>query len=146
MGDQLVAGKFKTNPTVSIDKCNACHDVLASSFHAESGRSGDGIEVCKNCHVTTSPGSHLEMASRAIDSYTHAIHSFQDFDVGDTFETFDPVLAKRYDQHTKHVFPNFTIRNCEACHVAGTFNVPDQSKSMPGVLSASGVGLHQRGR
>ena len=77
--DQLVADFFKgANATVSIDKCNACHDVLASSFHAESGRSGDGIEVCKHCHTTTFPGSHLEMASRAIDSYVHAIHSFQD--------------------------------------------------------------------
>ena len=134
----VVADYFKgANSTVEIDKCNVCHDSLASSFHDGSGRAGDGIEVCKNCHTTTFPGSHVEMASRAIDSYTHAIHSFQDFDVGDTFETFDPVLAKRYDQHIKHVFPNFTIRNCEACHRDGTYNVPDQSKSMPGVLSAS---------
>jgi OmcA/MtrC family decaheme c-type cytochrome len=125
------------NATVDTKKCNVCHDSLASSFHDGSGRGGDGIEVCKNCHVTTSPGSHVEMASRAIDSYTHAIHSFQDFDVGDTFETFDPVLAKRYDLHVNHVFPNFTIRNCEACHVKGTYNVPDQSESMPGVQAKS---------
>jgi OmcA/MtrC family decaheme c-type cytochrome len=134
----LVADYFKGGAsTVEITKCNACHDALASSFHDGSGRAGDGIEVCKNCHTTTFGGSHIEMASRAIDSYTHAIHSFQDFDVGDTFEEFDPVIAKRYDQHTHHVFPNFTIRNCEACHRDGTYNVPDQSESMPGLLSAS---------
>jgi len=134
----IVADYFKgANSTVEIDKCNVCHDALASSFHDGSGRAGDGIEVCKNCHTTTFGGSHVEMASRAIDSYTHAIHSFQDFDVGDTFETFDPVLAKRYDQHTKHVFPNFTVRRCEACHRAGTYDVPDQATSMPGLLSAS---------
>jgi OmcA/MtrC family decaheme c-type cytochrome len=127
------------NATVEIAKCNVCHDSLASSFHDGSGRGGDGIEVCKNCHATIFPGSHLEMASRSIESYVHSIHSFQDFDVGDTFETFDPVLAKRYDQHTNHVFPNFTIRNCEACHKDGTYNVPDQSKSMPGVMSDSDV-------
>ncbi|MDH3620273.1 MAG: hypothetical protein OER91_05255 [Gammaproteobacteria bacterium] len=125
------------NAIVEIDKCNACHDALASTFHSESGRGGDGVQVCKNCHTTTFPGSHLEMASRSIESYVHAIHSFQDFDVGDTFETFDPVDAKRYDQHIKHVFPNFTIRNCEACHRKGTYNVPDQSQSMPGVLATS---------
>ena len=136
--DQLVADYFKgANATVSIAKCNACHDVLASSFHAESGRSGDGIEVCKHCHTTTFPGSHMEMASRSIESYVHTIHSFQDFDVGDTFETFDPVFAKRYDQHIGHRFPHFTITNCEGCHVAGTFNVPDQAKSMPGVQATS---------
>jgi OmcA/MtrC family decaheme c-type cytochrome len=147
----IVDNYFKdTKAAVDIDKCNACHDVLASSFHDGSGRGGDGIEVCKNCHATTYAGSHLEMASRSIDNYVHAIHSFQDFDPGDTFETFDPVLAKRYDQHIKHVFPNFTIRNCEACHVTAgasdgtatgtypvTYNVPDQSQSMPGLQSAT---------
>ncbi len=132
------------NAAVSTAKCNVCHDALASSFHSESGRGGDGIEICKNCHNVTYPGSHIEMASRSIDNYVHAIHSFQEFDVGDVFEEFDPVFAKRYDQHINHVFPNFTIRNCEACHVSPeegnggvVYNVPDQSKSMPSVLSAS---------
>ena len=146
--DQLVADYFKgANATVSIDKCNACHDVLASSFHAESGRGGDGIEVCKHCHTTTFPGSHMEMASRSIDSYVHTIHSFQAFDVedvftgedanGDPIAAYDQVFTKRYDAHINHRFPHFTITNCEACHVAGTFNVPDQSQSMPGVLATS---------
>jgi hypothetical protein len=27
--------------------------------------------------------------------------------------------------------------NCESCHVAGAFNVPDQSESLPGLLSPS---------
>jgi len=137
-GGTLVADYFQgANATVDINKCNACHDALASSFHDGSGRGGDGVQVCKNCHTTTFPGSHVEMASRSIDSYVHAIHSFQDFDPGDTFEEFDPVLAKRYDQHIKHVFPNFTIRNCEACHMEGKYDVPDQSQSMPGLLSKS---------
>jgi len=153
--NQVRSDYFKgVNAVVSTAKCNVCHDALASSFHSETGRGGDGIEVCKNCHVTTSPGSHLEMASRAIDNYVHAIHTFQAFDPGDDFKVFDPVKAKRYDMHTKHVFPNFTIRNCEACHVkmgdkvnpldpnsakypAVVYNVPDQTKSMPGVASAS---------
>ena len=139
LGSNLIVDDYfkGAKAVVSTAKCNACHDALASSFHSESGRGGDGIEVCKNCHTTTFPGSHLEMASRAIDSYVHAIHSFQDFDVGDTFETFDPVFAARYDQHINHVFPNFTIRNCEACHLDNVYNVPDQSQSMPGVLATS---------
>lgn len=36
-------------------------------------------------------------------------------------------------------FPKHGITNCEACHVAGTNNVPSQSKSLPGLLSASDV-------
>ncbi|MCO4812592.1 MAG: hypothetical protein KC572_13380 [Gammaproteobacteria bacterium] len=137
-GSVLVADYFKgANATVSIEKCNVCHDSLASTFHDGSGRAGDGIEVCKNCHVTTRAGSHIEMASRAIDSYVHAIHSFQPFDLDDVAAANDPVFDARNEQHINHTFPNFTIRNCEACHLAGTYNVPDQSKSMPGVIRAS---------
>ena len=137
-GSMVVSDYFKgANATVSIDKCNVCHDSLASTFHDGSGRGGDGIEVCKNCHTTTFPGSHLEMASRAIDSYVHAIHSFQPFDLDDVANADDPVLDARNAQHIQHTFPNFTIRNCEACHLEGTYNVPDQSKSMPGILSKS---------
>jgi OmcA/MtrC family decaheme c-type cytochrome len=133
----VVVDYFKgANATVDITKCNACHDALTSTFHAGSGRAGDNIVVCKNCHNPTYPGSHLEMASRSIDSYAHAIHSFQPFDLG-SVDTTDPVEVARAAMHEEHTFPNFTITNCEGCHVAGTYNVPDQAKSMPGVLSAS---------
>ena len=124
------------NAVVDTDKCNVCHDQLAVTFHSGRGRGGD-IVACKNCHAPVFPGSHVEIASRSIENYVHAIHSFQDFDPADTFETFDPVFAKRYDMHINHTFPNFTIRNCEACHKPGTYNVPDQSESIPGVLSSS---------
>ena len=42
-----------------------------------------------------------------------------------------------YDLHVGHTYPNFTIKNCESCHYDGTFDVPDQSKSLPGLLSGS---------
>ncbi|MDJ0711482.1 MAG: hypothetical protein QNJ14_13905 [Woeseiaceae bacterium] len=136
-GNMFVADYFKdANATVDLDKCNACHDTLASTFHDGSGRGGDGIEVCKHCHTTTFPGSHIEMASRSIDSYVHAIHSFQPFDLDDVAAANDPVFDARNAQHIWHTFPNFTIRNCEACHNPGTYNVPDQSLSMPGVIRA----------
>ncbi len=132
-----------TDALVDVDKCNVCHDQLAVTFHSGSGRGGD-ITMCRVCHVTTSGGSHLEMQSRSIDSYIHSIHSFQALDTDEDFETFNPVDAARYDQHIKHVFPRFTINNCEACHVdsggaseAVTYNPPDQRKSMPGLLSGS---------
>jgi OmcA/MtrC family decaheme c-type cytochrome len=147
----FVANYFQgTNAIVSEAKCNACHDALATTFHTSSaagevgaGNRGGNIVVCRTCHVTTSGGSHLEMQSRGIASYIHSIHSFQAFDLqynpardsGVNFD--DPVEAKRYSLHVTHVFPNFTIRNCEGCHNEGKYNVPDQSKSMPGLLSAS---------
>ena len=134
----IVDDYFKgANQVVSIEKCNACHDSLASTFHDGSGRGGDGIEVCKNCHVTTRAGSHIELASRAIDSYVHAIHTFQPFDEDDVYNADDPVFNARNEQHKHHTFPNFTALSCEACHVSDVYNVPDQSQSMPGVLRAS---------
>jgi OmcA/MtrC family decaheme c-type cytochrome len=131
-----------TKAIVSVTKCNACHDALGTTFH-DPGYGGS-VTVCRTCHVTTSGGSHLEMQSRGIDSYVHAIHKFQAFDVGD-INFADPVFAKRYTVHIEHTFPNFTIKNCEACHNAGTYNPPDQSKSLPGLESRADTYLLDQG-
>lgn len=112
--------------------CNDCHDALATTFH--SADRGGSIQVCRLCHITKSGGSHLEMQSRSIDSYVHAIHSFQAFDPAD-IDFNDAVEKTRYELHVEHVYPNFTIKNCQSCHTAGMFEVPDQSKSMPGLQS-----------
>jgi len=123
------------SPIVKVaDGCNACHDALATTFHSPDR--GGNIVTCRLCHITKSGGSHLEMQSRSIDSYVHAIHSFQAFDIGDV-NFADPVEAMRYDLHVEHVYPNFTIKNCESCHNEGAFEVPDQSRSLPGLLSRS---------
>jgi hypothetical protein len=116
------------------DGCNNCHDQLATTFH--SGDRGGNIRVCRLCHVKSSGGSHLEMQSRSIDSYVHAIHSFQAFDP-ERIDFNDPVEALEYEHHINHTYPNFTIKNCESCHNPDTYGVPDQSKSLPAILSAS---------
>jgi OmcA/MtrC family decaheme c-type cytochrome len=115
--------------------CNTCHDALATSFH--SADRGGNIDVCRECHIPMAGGSHLEMQSRSIDSYVHAIHSFQAFDIGD-INFSDPVQALEYEDHTEvFLFPRHDITDCEACHYPGMYEVPDQSKSMAGLLSAS---------
>jgi len=123
--------------------CNRCHDQLAITFH--SGDRGGNIVVCRSCHVVTSGGSHLQGQSRSIDSYVHAIHRFQAFDV-DNIDFDDPVEKAKYEEHTEFLFPDFAAINCERCHTEqravdngarGTFDIPDQSKSMPGLLSAT---------
>jgi OmcA/MtrC family decaheme c-type cytochrome len=119
---------------VDIEGCNTCHEALGTTFHGPDR--GGSIVTCRMCHITKSRGSHLEMQSRSLDSYVHAIHSFQDFDIGDV-NFVEPVEAVHYDLHVEHVYPNFTIKNCESCHNEGTYNVPDQSKSLPGAISAS---------
>jgi OmcA/MtrC family decaheme c-type cytochrome len=134
----LVANDFDDDfydDIVNVEEgCNTCHDALATTFH--SPNRGGNIKVCRTCHVTTSRGSHLELQSRSIDSYVHAIHSFQAFDIGDVdFE--NDVMATKYELHVEHTLPMFTIKNCEACHYEGTYEVPDQSKSLPGALSGT---------
>jgi len=119
---------------VDIEGCNTCHEALGITFHGPDR--GGSIVTCRMCHITKSRGSHLEMQSRSLDSYIHAIHSFQAFDIGDV-NFADPVEAVHYDLHVEHTMPLFTIKNCEACHNEGTYNVPDQSKSLPGANSAS---------
>ncbi len=114
--------------------CNNCHDALATTFHTPDR--GGNVVVCRMCHTTTSGASHLEMESRSIDSYVHAIHSSQPFDVGN-IDFSDPVQALKYNLHIESTYPKHGITDCNSCHVAGTNNVPDQTKSLPGVLSAS---------
>lgn len=128
-------GGTATSPTKG---CNSCHDQLATTFH--SGIRGGNVKVCRLCHVKSSGGSHLEMQSRSIDSYVHAIHSFQYFDTKnvDFADSFD---AMEYTAHTETYFPRFGLgdgaTDCESCHKAGTYDVPDQSKSLPALLSGS---------
>ncbi len=119
---------------VDATKCNTCHDQLATTFH--SGDRGGNVTVCRMCHTVENGGSHLELQSRSIDSYVHAIHSFQAFDPGDiNFD--DPVEAMEFQHHINSEFPRFGILDCESCHNPGTYNVPDQAKSMPSLLSGT---------
>jgi len=120
---------------VDTDKCNVCHDALGITFHSPDR--GGNIEACKTCHVATSGGSHLEMQSRDIDSYVHAIHSFQPFDYGD-IDFNDPVQDAHYILETEDFFfPTFTTLSCEACHNSGTYNVPNQQVSLAALQSPS---------
>ncbi len=121
-------------PIANVAGCNNCHDALADTFHTPDR--GGSIVICRMCHITKDGGSHLEMQSRSLDSYAHAVHSFQPFDINDIDFT-DPVQALHYEDHVRFAFPTLGRTNCVACHDAGMFNVPDQAKSLPGVLSAS---------
>ncbi len=117
-----------------VEGCENCHDALATAYHSPDR--GGSVVVCRMCHITKSGGSHLEMQSRSIDSYVHAIHAGQAFDVGD-INFADPVEEMHYGHHIEFPYPNHGITNCESCHVAGAYEVPSQAASLPGLLSAS---------
>jgi len=122
------------DPIVDVAKCENCHDALATNYHSPDR--GGSIVVCRLCHVTLAGGYHLELQSRSIDSYVHAIHSMQAFDIRDIDFT-DAVEALHYDHHTGFPYPTHAEQNCESCHIAGMYEVSDQSKSLPGALSAT---------
>ncbi len=134
LGANAFADDFYSPIVKVTDGCNNCHEALATTFHTPDR--GGNIVVCRMCHITKSGASHLEMESRSIDSYVHAIHSGQPFDIGD-INFADPVEAMHYEHHIEFPFPKHGIQDCASCHVAGTNNVPDQFKSLPGLLSAS---------
>jgi OmcA/MtrC family decaheme c-type cytochrome len=134
----LAADEFADDfysPIVKVaDGCENCHDALATNYHSPDR--GGNIVICRLCHITKSGASHLEMESRSIDSYVHAIHSGQAFDIGD-IDFADPVQAMHYEHHIEFPYPTHGIADCESCHTADSNNVPDQAKSLPGLLSAS---------
>jgi OmcA/MtrC family decaheme c-type cytochrome len=136
LGANAFADDFYDPIVKEVDGCNNCHDALATTFHSPDR--GGNVVVCRMCHITKSGGSHLELQSRSIDSYVHAIHSFQAFDIGD-IDFANPVEALHYEEHTQFPFPTHASTNCAACHVDGTNNVPDQTKSLPGLLSGTDV-------
>ena len=109
--------------------CNNCHDALATTFH--SADRGGNIVICRLCHTVNNGASHLEMQSRSIDSYVHAIHEFQPFNPSSS------TTQDQYNEEAGFVYPTFTLADCESCHVSGEYEVPDQTKRLPSILSAS---------
>jgi len=123
------------DPIVKVeDGCNNCHEALGTTFHSPDY--GGSVTVCRMCHVGLAGGSHLEMQSRSIDSYVHAIHSMQAFDIGD-IDFSNDVEALEYEHHIEFPYPTHGITDCESCHYEGMYDVPDQTKSLPGLLSGS---------
>jgi OmcA/MtrC family decaheme c-type cytochrome len=119
---------------VDPTKCNKCHDALGTSFH--SGDRGGNVAVCRLCHETRTASGYFETQSRSIDSFVHAAHKMQWGSIADP-DFADTVVRMRYELKMEATYPNFTLLNCESCHNPGTYDVPSQSGSLPGVQSAS---------
>ncbi len=133
LGANAFDDKFN-KPIVKVaDGCDNCHGALGITFHSPD-RGGNAV-VCRMCHITKSGAAHLEMQSRSLDSYVHATHAMQPYDIG-SIDFADPVQAMHYEHHIEFPFPTHGITNCEACHVKGTYEAASESKSLPGLLSA----------
>ncbi len=105
---------------VDLDKCNVCHDRL--SLH---GTQRFTIEYCVMCHNPVASDEEVrpatDMPPETIDFKVmiHKIHTGEE-------------LAKGYDLYGNrssfhpysHVLYPGDRRNCETCHLEGTYNLP----------------------
>ena len=97
---------------VSTAKCNKCHDVLA--LH---GGQRYKVEECVICH---NPNETAEVEGQELETniqlkwMAHKIHTGEELDR-------DYVIG---DVNYKEVLYPGDRRNCEACHNAGTYNLP----------------------
>lgn len=116
-GIVLADGTLEDRPEIVTNaNCNACHDNILIHYGDTHGHTTCGnVNACIFCHNTSSP-AHADQQGRSIDDYLHFIHTFP------TEEEF--------------VIPTFTTLDCEACHVAGMYNAPDQYQSSGSVITA----------
>ncbi len=136
VGNALVAdADVYGKAIVDAGKCNSCHEALGTTFHSPTYGSA-GVVACRLCHWVGTGSSHLEMQSRSIDSFIHAVHTMQAFDIGDV-NFADPVASMYYGLKIESTYPNFTTLNCESCHYAGTYGVPSDALSLPSISSAA---------
>jgi OmcA/MtrC family decaheme c-type cytochrome len=132
IADAKVYGKAIVDPA----KCNKCHDALGTSFH-DPDHGSAGVVGCRLCHAVPTGTGYYEMQSRSIDSFIHAAHSMQYGNISKIDPT-NAVSIVRYTTHIEGNYPNFAgPLNCESCHNPGTYDPSDESRSLPGLVSAS---------
>lgn len=127
--------KLSRRQSVSLGKCNVCHNVLA----AHEGTSTDNLEACVMCHNADATdivrrtglapsGTPDNKGEEAIDFKTmiHAIH-------GNEIRTRDLVVFGSDRQPNNfglrsttgdRVFYPGILQNCRKCHVEETFQLP----------------------
>ncbi len=119
----LSTGALTSSTAIANDaKCSNCHDNIL--LHAGRHTAIGNAIACRICHNPTSSAGHYAQQSRSLKSYVHAVHEGQaDSGTGE-------ILVTGY--------PN-TMADCSACHDAGTYSVPNQTKSLGGVVGTLGT-------
>jgi OmcA/MtrC family decaheme c-type cytochrome len=103
---------------VSIDKCNVCHGTLA--LHGGSRRNTDHCVLCHNPNATDTgrrTAANLPGESIHFKNMIHKIHS------GENLESDYTVWGGSAHNYNEVRFPG-DRRNCEKCHLPGTYELP----------------------
>jgi OmcA/MtrC family decaheme c-type cytochrome len=122
---------------VSADKCNNCHGQLGvePSFHSGARNNGEG---CAFCHTANNATGHVGAANSfgggwnvGVKNLVHSIHASAKREKAFTYEA----TAANPDGFKGVTYPG-VLKNCEQCHVAGSydFSVAANSAALPNLL------------
>jgi OmcA/MtrC family decaheme c-type cytochrome len=99
--------------------CNTCHDQILMHEGDSHGHTTVGeVKACKICHNPSGASGHFAQQSKSFKDYVHLLHAGQ------------PAAGE-----TEGIEYPGNLKNCAACHDADKYAVPDQTKSLGGVVS-----------
>jgi OmcA/MtrC family decaheme c-type cytochrome len=105
---------------VSLDKCNNCHETL--SLH---GGQRFAIDECVMCHNPEGDDSPVRPPDTGPPESIHFKYMIHRIHRGEELEADYTVYGFRSSVHNySHVLFPGDLRNCESCHLAGTYGAP----------------------
>jgi OmcA/MtrC family decaheme c-type cytochrome len=133
---QKVAAGFTGRRAIVEDKrCNACHQELGTftedAFHG--GQRNDGT-TCSWCHNPNRGSSGWTADSI---NFVHGIHGAQKRTVPYTWHSISTD-----DNFSKIVYPG-VLRNCEQCHIPGSYDFANSASADAAGIGADGVNKRQ---
>jgi OmcA/MtrC family decaheme c-type cytochrome len=114
------ASPFMRREIVSLDKCNDCHGELA--LH---GSQRLRIEECVICHNPESDDSPVRPEDAGLPESVHFKYMIHRIHKGEELAQDFTVYGFRSSVHNYNevLYPG-DLRNCESCHLPGTYGVP----------------------
>ena len=110
---------------VSLAKCNNCHDAL--SLH---GGQRFAIEECVMCHNPEGDDSPVRPPDTGAPESIHFKYLIHRIHKGEELEADFTVYGFRSSRHNyNHLLYPGDLRNCESCHLPGTYGAPAAEES-----------------
>src|SRR6266542_3335772 len=134
---KVATGYTGRRSIVSTAKCNACHVQLGATPTFHAGQRNDA-PTCSFCH---NPNRTSSGWSANVKDFIHALHGGRARTVA-----FDWHAPSATDNYGEVEFPS-PLNNCEACHLAGTYDFSlsykktanDQTPPTPNTFDATSL-------
>jgi len=105
---------------VNMDKCDACHNGVKAHFDSHGHTAIGDLNACEVCHRINVTALFFAEQPKTMKSYIHTIH------IGQAARPAFSALQAEYPKNPA---------DCEACHDAGTYDIPDQTAELPAPIS-----------